>query len=244
LRFIWIGLFIAVVSQYLSTRPRPEVRSLFSPAPCKNPVSSSSPLYSTMDGSRDYDLCIRQQPKQARMCGVGGMSLPEFFFFSCKLFFFFGLLAVCGKRHGLGSLTFCFACPAADRRPIDPPPIVQLRVIDKARKNLPSPSPSPPPHQQQQPPAHPHAPAPHSHESSAPLDTSMLTPAGFGGGGPFLQNPYYFMFASLAKPDDDTELHWMKVRCVLFFEGPCRRHHCSSYRPCLASPLFTLSLLP
>jgi hypothetical protein len=39
----------------------------------------------------------------------------------------------------------------------------------------------------------------------------MLTPAGFGG-GPFLQNPYYFMFASLAKPDDDTELHWMKVR--------------------------------
>jgi Velvet factor len=42
----------------------------------------------------------------------------------------------------------------------------------------------------------------------------MLTPAGFGG-GPFLQNPYYFMFASLAKPDDDTELHWMKV-CVLF----------------------------
>jgi hypothetical protein len=38
----------------------------------------------------------------------------------------------------------------------------------------------------------------------------MLTPAGFGG-GPFLQNPYYFMFASLAKTDDDTELHWMKV---------------------------------
>ncbi|KAH9957504.1 velvet factor-domain-containing protein [Russula dissimulans] len=41
----------------------------------------------------------------------------------------------------------------------------------------------------------------------------MLTPAGFGG-GPFLQNPYYFMFASLAKPDDDTELHWMKTRCT------------------------------
>jgi len=42
----------------------------------------------------------------------------------------------------------------------------------------------------------------------------MLTPAGFGG-GPFLQNPYYFMFASLAKPDDDTELHWMKVRFLV-----------------------------
>jgi hypothetical protein len=27
----------------------------------------------------------------------------------------------------------------------------------------------------------------------------------------FLQNPYYFMFASLAKPDDDAELHRLKV---------------------------------
>ncbi|KAF9491130.1 hypothetical protein BDN71DRAFT_1453448 [Pleurotus eryngii] len=39
---------------------------------------------------------------------------------------------------------------------------------------------------------------------------------GTGGGSAglassFLQNPYYFMFASLAKPDDDTELHWLKV---------------------------------
>jgi len=101
----------------------------------------------------------------------------------------------------------------ADRRPIDPPPIVQLRVIDKAPKNLPSPSPSPPPAQ----PSHPHA-QPHTHESSGPLDTSMLTPAGFCA-GPFLQNPYYFMFASLAKPDDDTELHWMKVR-VLHLPSP------------------------
>ena len=29
----------------------------------------------------------------------------------------------------------------------------------------------------------------------------------------FLQNPYYFMFASLAKPDEDVELHWLKVSC-------------------------------
>jgi hypothetical protein len=27
----------------------------------------------------------------------------------------------------------------------------------------------------------------------------------------FLQNPYYFMFASLAKLDDDAKLHWLKV---------------------------------
>ena len=164
------------------------------------------------------------------MCGVGGMSLPVFVFFFMQIVFFFSGCWLCVENAmDWGRSLFAFACPAADRRPIDPPPIVQLRVIDKARKNLPSPSPSPPPHQQQQPPSHPHAPAPHSHESSAPLDTSMLTPAGFGGGGPFLQNPYYFMFASLAKPDDDTELHWMKVRCVFFFAQ---------------APLFFLSPLP
>ena len=33
----------------------------------------------------------------------------------------------------------------------------------------------------------------------------------------FLQNPYYFMFASLARPDDDNELHWLKVRFSLLF---------------------------
>jgi hypothetical protein len=133
-----------------------------------------------------------------------------------------------------GPLTVIETTPA-DRRPIDPPPIVQLRVIDKARKNLPSPSPSPPPqhHPQQQPP-HPHA---HGRESSGPLDTSMLTPTGFGG-GPFLQNPYYFMFASLAKPDDDTELHWMKVR-FLCQHMSARRFLASA----LACPLFTSSLI-
>ena len=31
----------------------------------------------------------------------------------------------------------------------------------------------------------------------------------------FLQNPYYFMFASLAKPDEDVELHWLKVSVCL-----------------------------
>lgn len=44
---------------------------------------------------REYELTVRQEPKQARMCGVG-----------------------------------------ADRRPIDPPPIVQLRVIDPATRRM------------------------------------------------------------------------------------------------------------
>ncbi|KAL4257734.1 hypothetical protein AB1N83_010497 [Pleurotus pulmonarius] len=57
-------------------------------------------------GTLEYELTVRQEPKQARMCGIGGK---------------------------------------ADRRPIDPPPIVQLRVIDPShrRRNLQAP---PPPH--------------------------------------------------------------------------------------------------
>lgn len=69
----------------------------------------------------------------------------------------------------------------ADRRPIDPPPIVQLRVITPA-----NPTPSPP----------------------------SGTPNGIQS---YLQNPYYFMFASLASPDTDEELHLLKdgkTRCT------------------------------
>ncbi|KAG1744543.1 velvet factor-domain-containing protein, partial [Suillus paluster] len=94
----------------------------------------------------EYELTVRQEPKQARMCGVG-----------------------------------------ADRRPIDPPPIIQLRVIDPQTRQPPSP---------------------------ARLDGDESDPSYAHS---FLQNPYYFMFASLAKPDDDTELHWLKdgkTRCT------------------------------
>ena len=85
---------------------------------------------------------------------------------------------------------------AADRRPIDPPPIVQLRVIDPSRKNR------------------------------------AVEPSTSGGGDAeddayaqsFLQNPYYFMFASLAKPDEDVEIHWLKVR-----PGVCPPRTCSGH---------------
>ncbi|KAG8908759.1 hypothetical protein FRB99_002997 [Tulasnella sp. 403] len=86
--------------------------------------------------NRNFDLVVRQQPKQARMCGVGGK---------------------------------------ADRRPIDPPPIVQLRVITPGDTTAGLP------------------PITNDKESSE-----------------FLQNPYYFMFASLAAPDSDEELHLLK----------------------------------
>jgi hypothetical protein len=32
----------------------------------------------------------------------------------------------------------------------------------------------------------------------------------------FLQNPYYFMYASLAQPDEDVEIHWFNVRVSFF----------------------------
>ncbi|KIL64314.1 hypothetical protein M378DRAFT_24595 [Amanita muscaria Koide BX008] len=80
----------------------------------------------------------------------------------------------------------------ADRRPIDPPPIVELRVIDPSRKRRPSASGS---------------------GVASPTDSKdAMTYA-----QSFLQNPYYFMFASLAKPEDDAELHWLKdgrTRCT------------------------------
>ncbi|OAD72334.1 hypothetical protein PHYBLDRAFT_181799 [Phycomyces blakesleeanus NRRL 1555(-)] len=75
----------------------------------------------------DYQLSLRQQPKQSRMCGVG---------------------------------------EKADRRPIDPPPIVQLKVTDP---------------------------------SSPTADRNS-----------YLQNPYYFMYASLMAADLDEELHLLR----------------------------------
>ncbi|CAG8623843.1 11717_t:CDS:2, partial [Dentiscutata heterogama] len=74
-----------------------------------------------------YELILRQQPKQSRMCGIG---------------------------------------EKADRRPIDPPPIIQLKVHDPT--------------------------LPQAEKSS------------------FLQNPYFFMYASLMAPDTNEELHLLR----------------------------------
>ncbi|ELU38726.1 Velvet domain-containing protein [Rhizoctonia solani AG-1 IA] len=108
----------------LSLSPSLSVCSLWSLFPCCGCVTMAP-------GQLQYELIVRQQPKQARMCGVG-----------------------------------------ADRRPIDPPPIVQLRVID------PNGTPSRP---------------------GSPASSQS-----------YLQNPYYFMFASLASVDTDDELHLLK----------------------------------
>lgn len=75
--------------------------------------------------NRDYILKFRQQPRQARMCGVGdkGASrLGENRWTAAML---------TPVSDHLPSLLVA-AGTAADRRPIDPPPVVQLTVIDKA----------------------------------------------------------------------------------------------------------------
>lgn len=94
----------------------------------------------------------------------------------------------------------------ADRRPIDPPPVVQLRVIDKGARARSRRSSSP------------------DEQCVSPLPTLSLTvknpltiPDSAHYNQSFLQNPYYFMYASLASPERDEELHLLKdnkTRCT------------------------------
>lgn len=155
-----------------------------------NPYAHGPPFIIPMH--REYELTVRQEPKQARMCGVGGK---------------------------------------ADRRPIDPPPIVQLRVIDPAQRNrnivanpnrderVGSPdrgSATPTPGASGRPNS-PSTSTGHTGDSAAQESPGSSSDAVTNYADSYLQNPYYFMFASLAKPDDDAELHWLKdgrTRCT------------------------------
>lgn len=118
------------------------------------------------------------------------------------------------------SYVICYTC-AADRRPIDPPIIVQLRVID--------PAPSATSFSVSSSPSYPSmSSTPQSGVDVTPRASPTFTHTSIGSGlrgdeeknlsssaQGFLDNPYYFMFASLAKPDEDKELHLLKVCCVL-----------------------------
>jgi hypothetical protein len=119
----------------------------------------------------------------------------------------------------------------ADRRPIDPPPIIQLRVLDPtASSPTRRPTGSSPDSTLTSPTSESSptsrffvSPAPyiksqilfrHGAASTSPTDDQTVVKNSVSGPQyppNFLQNPYYFMFASLAKPDDDAELHWLKV---------------------------------
>jgi len=134
--------------------------------------------------SRIYELVVRQEPKQARMCGVGGKGTIQSF-----------ILVLVPRSP---------ATHKADRRPIDPPPIVQLRVIHPSVPGNSVAGSSKP-----------------RRDNSAGSDSASPDPSSFADGvaddstysQSYLQNPYYFMFACLARPDDETELHWLKV-CI------------------------------
>ncbi|KAF8214598.1 velvet factor [Mycena galopus ATCC 62051] len=112
-----------------------------------------------------YELTIRQEPKQAWMCGIGRK---------------------------------------ADCHPIDPPVIMQLRVIDTAASS-----------------------SSHPASSSPNRENGLQDSANADSDDPpytnrtsyvqsFLQNPYYFMCV-FAKPYNVTALHWLKdgrTRCT------------------------------
>lgn len=150
-------------------------------------MPSFHPCSYNHDHPRIYELVVRQEPKQARMCGVGGKGI-----FSTFILFPFYSLWV------------------ADRRPIDPPPIVQLRVIDPVaqQQSGSSSTPSRKRHNSSSGSA-PGSPTPSATSTTRAHPDDPIDAASYAQS--FLQNPYYFMFASLARPDDDAELHWLKV---------------------------------
>jgi len=152
------------------------------------------------DHRRIYELVVRQEPKQARMCGVGGKgrpSKPPVFFFSLELISFLYFLS-------------------ADRRPIDPPPIVQLRVIDPVAQQSGSSTTPSRRRRNSSSGSAPGSPTPSAASTARPHPEDPIDAASYAQS--FLQNPYYFMFASLARPDDDAELHWLKVD-IKFIQG-------------------------
>ena len=121
------------------------------------------------------------------------------------LFFSFFVFLSCRLRPFFFLLLFL----SADRRPIDPPPIVQLRVIDPAAQQSGSTTTPSRRRRNSSSGSAPGSPTPSAastarHHPEDPIDTASYAQS-------FLQNPYYFMFASLARPDDDAELHWLKV---------------------------------
>ncbi|WWD21855.1 hypothetical protein CI109_106343 [Kwoniella shandongensis] len=128
------------------------------PTPVDTPSSSTCPRSSLRTDHecvlRKYEMVMRQQPVQARMCGVGEKS---------------------------------------DRRPVDPTPIIQLKVIDGNGDDI--------------------TPA---DDRSRSLRRPSPGPAGMS----FMQNPYYFLFACLVGGDEqEDELHVIDDGKTRFLTG-------------------------
>ena len=129
-----------------------------------------------------------------------------------------------------------------DRRPIDPPPIVQLRVIDRgATDSIPSRSSSPDSGgmwifvDRKF-----YCSLRHRFDAVRPLTGNQYVSS-------FLQNPYYFMYASLAQPDEDVEIHWFNVSVLSRLKVSSVPYDCVTregrqgaqpdlwFRPCITS---------
>nr|XP_018998932.1 uncharacterized protein I203_08530 [Kwoniella mangroviensis CBS 8507]OCF62393.1 hypothetical protein I203_08530 [Kwoniella mangroviensis CBS 8507] len=141
-----------------STPPSHQTPSL--PTPSDTPMSSRSDGVKHLPTDHDcvlrkYEMKMRQQPVQARMCGVGEKS---------------------------------------DRRPVDPTPIIQLKVMDENGEDI------------------------------TPTDprsrTSLRRPSPGPNGMTFMQNPYYFLFACLVGGDEnEDELHVIDDGKTRFLTG-------------------------
>ncbi|SJX61010.1 related to velvet A protein [Sporisorium reilianum f. sp. reilianum] len=152
----------------------------------ENSVAYQYVAVQQMTSNRDhieYQLTVREQPKQSRMCGVG---------------------------------------EKADRRPIDPAPIVQLRVITHDRPVRQSDTventPAAPPVERR--PGHgPTLPRTPGVRRGFPVTTALGD--GWEDKAWYLENPYFFMYAMLCNAETDEELHLLNDGKTRYTSGSC-----------------------
>ena len=109
---------------------------------------------------------------------------------------------------------------AADRRPIDPAPIIQLRVIVHDHPIAP-----PLAHTPAFGGSDPTRPPDSSLSAASMLQRGVKVTTAYGQGWEdkawYLDNPYYFMYAMLADVDTDEELHLLPDGKTRYTTGSC-----------------------
>ncbi|SNX82309.1 related to velvet A protein [Melanopsichium pennsylvanicum] len=139
-----------------------------------------------MTSNRDhieFQLTVREQPKQSRMCGIG---------------------------------------EKADRRPIDPAPIVQLRVISHdrpVRQNDTSDTASAAAPLERRPGHGSKLPKTPGVRRGIPVTTALGH--GWEDKAWYLENPYFFMYAMLCNAETDEELHLLHDGKTRYTSGSC-----------------------
>lgn len=156
------------------------------PSSSENSVAYQYVAVNQMTSRRDhieYQLTVREQPKQSRMCGVG---------------------------------------EKADRRPIDPAPIVQLRVITHDRPVrqgdlVETASVAPP--VERRPGQGAKLPKTPGVRKGLPVSTALGD--GWEDKAWYLENPYFFMYAMLCHAETDEELHLLSDGKTRYTSGSC-----------------------